>query len=182
MIRKFELPLLSRAEIFAKTSHFCWIELKNCPYYHKLKFFTKYSSFDDFTWKSELPVLLRGNLFPKIRWFCWYDLKFWTALIIKSWNFLKNLADFMKSIEYSQNLNCRYYHEMKFSQNWGSFVEPIWKFELPLLWQASIFSKIRESLWYHLIIWNAPIITSWNFRKNIPFLMKPFEHLNALLS
>ena len=44
---------------------------------------------------------------------------------------------------------------------------------------ASIFSKIREFLWYHLKVWTATIITSWNFCKNIPFLMKPFEHLNC---
>ena len=47
----------------------------------------------------------------------------------------------MKSIEYSQNLNCRYYHEMIFSQKQGSFVEPIWK------------------------IWTAFIMTGFNFLK-----------------
>ena len=34
-------PLLSRAEFFAKISHFCWTELKNCPCYYELKFLLK---------------------------------------------------------------------------------------------------------------------------------------------
>ena len=38
VIWKFELPLLSRAEIFAKISHFCWTDLMNWPYDYELKF------------------------------------------------------------------------------------------------------------------------------------------------
>ena len=87
----------------------------------------------------------------------------------------ENKAVLLKQLEI---LNCPYYYELKFSQKQVSFGEPIRKFELPLLWWASIFSKIREFLWYHLKIWTAPIITSWNI-KSIPFLMKSFEYLNC---
>ena len=92
---KFELPLLPRAEIFAKISHFCWTDLLNCPY--ELKFLQKWSSFDDVTQKCDLSLLSRGKLFAqkdsfddatwtfeltllskaeiftKIKQFCWFD-------------------------------------------------------------------------------------------------------------
>ena len=73
----------------------------------------------------------------------------WHAPIITTENFHipENKAVLLKQLE---NLNCAYYHELKFPQKQGSFVEPIRKFELPLLWRDSIFSKIREFLWYHL--------------------------------
>ena len=96
-------------------------------------------------------------------------------IIVRS-NFGKNKAVLLKWFE---KLNCPYYDELKFLQKQGNFAEPIRKFELHLLWQASIFSKIRVCLWYHLKIWTAPIITSWIFCKNIAYLMKPFEHLNC---
>ena len=100
----------------------------------------------------------------------WYYMKFDITLLSRGKTFA-----FAKL----ESLNCAYYHELKLSQKQGSFIEPIRKFELALLRLASIFSKIREFLWYHLKIWTASNITSWNFCKNIPFLMKPFEHLNC---
>ena len=90
-------------------------------------------------------------------------------------NFRKNKAVLLMWVE---NLNCTYYHELKFSRKQGSFVEAIRKFELHLLLRAEIFSKTRQ-FWYHLKIWTAPIITSWNFCKNISYLMKSFEYLNC---
>ena len=38
---KFELPLLSRADIFAKMRQFCWTDLMNCSYYPGLIFLLK---------------------------------------------------------------------------------------------------------------------------------------------
>ena len=105
-------------------------------------------------WNFELPLLSKAEIFSKIWQILWSQLnirKIWTVAIITRWYFRKNKAVLLNRFE---------------------------KFELPLLWRASIFSNIKEFLWYHLIIWNAPIITSWNSCKNIPFLMKPFEHLN----
>ena len=95
----------------------------------------------------------------------WYYMKFDITLLSRGKTFA-----FAKL----ESLNCPYYHELKILQNQGSFVEPIRKFELVLLWLASIFSKIREFL-YHQKIWTSSGITSWN----IPVLMKPFEHLSC---
>ena len=81
---KFELPLLSRAEIFAKTRQFCWTDSKiwtasimtgfkflknkrvfmispenlNCSYYYELKFLQKYPIFNEAIWTFELPHYL----------------------------------------------------------------------------------------------------------------------------
>ena len=47
------------------------------------------------------------------------------------------------------------YHERKFSQKQGRFVEAIWKCELCLLSRAEIFSKMRQFWWYNVKIWTA---------------------------
>ena len=62
-------------------------------------------------------------------------------------------------------------------QSWWYYM----KFDMPLLSQgkAFAFAKIRQFCWSNLKIWTAPIITSWNFCKNVSFVMKPFEHLNC---
>ena len=161
------------------------LEYLNSPYYHE------------------------GKLFAKVRQFCWCDLKVCTALIITIWNFLKNMADFMKSLE---NLQCPYLSigkipKMKqfvdatskfnmpllsrtgiFAKNKVVLMVPIEKFNLPLTtWSVhknkiipihllenstcryitdGIFSKINQFCWSALKIWTAPIIMSWNFRRN----------------
>ena len=163
MFWKFELPLLSRAEIFAKIN----------------------KRLVEVIWKSELPLLSRAEIFSKIKQFCLSVLKIWTAPIITNWNFLKNevvllkcfeiwtapiitgwnflkneafcwsvwkfelplssraklcqnMADFMKSLE---NSGCPYYRELKFSQKWSGFVEVIWKFDLALYHKLAFLQK-----------------------------------------
>ena len=53
----------------------------------------------------------------------------------------------------------------------------IWKFELPLLSSAEIFSKVKQFRWSDLKIWTGPFITSWNFLKNKAVLLKQLENL-----
>ena len=65
------------------------LENLNCLYYHELK----YPRFKEVTWIFEQPVLSRGKIVRKS----------------KS-NFLKDMANFMKSLE---NLHSSYYHELK---------------------------------------------------------------------
>ena len=60
VIRKFELPLLSGAEIFTKRRQFCWIDLTNCTYYHELIFLLK---------KTVLMILLEI-----LNWPCYQEL------------------------------------------------------------------------------------------------------------
>ena len=112
---KFALPLLSRAEFFCK---------------NKAAF--------------ELLLLSLGKTFAKIRQFCWCDLKIWPTPIITGWNFLKNKAVLILSLE---NLNCPYYHKVKFLQKYPRFNEVIRTFELsPLSWRI-IFSNIKQFWW-----------------------------------
>ena len=114
LLKRFELPLSSRAELWQQCGKYC-----------------------EFTWKFGLPVLSRAEVFAKIKRFSWCDLNIWHSPIITSRIF-----------------------------------------ELRLLSWAEIFSKMRQFWWYNLKIWTA-LITSWNFCKNIPYLMKSFEHLNC---
>ena len=140
MIKKLQLPLLSRVEIlWKKKSSFCWSDSKtwtapiitswnfvknktfllkwfeNCnyPYYHELKFSKKYRRFYKVTWNFTLPLSSRVEIFSKIKQFCWSDSKTLTAPIITSWSFLKNRVVLLKRF---QNLNCPFYHELKFRQ------------------------------------------------------------------
>ena len=157
-----ELPLLSQGKLFHKNKAVLLMRLENldypiittwnvherktifiqslesfnCPYYHELKFSKKYGWFYEITWKFALPLTSRGQIFTKIKQFCWSELKIWTAPIITSWSFLKNMAEFIKLLESSR---FPYHHEVKFSQQQSSFVEVTWKFELPLLSRAKIF-------------------------------------------
>ena len=61
VIQKFELPLWSRAETFAKISHF-WI---TAPATTSWSFCSK-NSFDVVTWTLELALLSRADIFTKI--------------------------------------------------------------------------------------------------------------------
>ena len=169
-----------------------WLVDLNCPYYHELKFSPrkdefsqKYGSFDDITWNLNCPYyreldflqnildlmksfenlyccyyLPRVKIFAKVSQFCWSDLKVPAAPIITSWNICKNMAVVMMSLE---DLNCSYYHELKFSQKYGRFYEVTWKLTLPLSSGVKIFGKIRLLYWCDLNIWSVTIITSWSF-------------------
>ena len=65
-----------------------------------------------------------------------------------------------------ENLNCSYYHELNFFQNYDRFYEAAWKLALPLLSQGKIFKKITQICWNDLKIWTIPIITRENFLQN----------------
>ena len=78
-----------------------------------------------------------------------------------------------------ENLNCPYYHELKYSQKYDRFYEVTWKLALPLLSQGHIFTKIKQLCWSELKIWATLIITSSNVHKNTPHLMKLLEYLNC---
>ena len=97
---------------------------------------------------------------PKIRQFCWSDLKILTAPIITG-----------SFDDMTWNLNCPYYHELKFFQKYHRFNKVIWIFELPPLSWGIIFSKIRQFWWCLLKIWPFPIKTKWNFCENRPVLV-----------
>ena len=88
-------------------------------------------------------MLSRGIFFPPKKQFCWCDMKLWTALIITSWNFLKNLADFMKSIE---NLHCPYYGEVTIPKNKAVLLMWLENLHLSLLSRAEIFAKNKTVL------------------------------------
>ena len=131
--------------------------------------------------KLKLPLLSRAETFSIIKQFCWSNSKTWTAPIITSWNFLKNKAVLLQWFE---NMNCPYYHELKFSKKWSSFVEVTWnlnypyyhelkfskkcgrfyeitwKFALPLSSRGQIFTKIKHICLSDLKISTALIITS----------------------
>ena len=113
-------------------------------YYNELKILQKYPRFIEVTWKFELLLLLLDKTFAKIRQFCWCDLKIWPTPIITGWNFLKNKAVLILSLE---NLNCPYYHKVKFLQKYPRFNEVIWIFELPPLSWRIIFSNIKQFWW-----------------------------------
>ena len=133
----------------------------------RAEIFAKIGSFDDFTWKFEPALLLRGNLFPKIKQFCWCDLKFWTAPTI----FPKKAV----LLIWFGNLNCSYYHQLKFSQKYPRFNEVTRIFELPLLSRVSVFwlrnlhcpiikiaevfGLVRQFWWSHLEIQTILVIT-----------------------
>ena len=127
MKSNFALLLLSPGKIFAKNEVvlLMWHENLTYPYHHK---------------------------FTKTRQFWWCYSKNWTCTIIKRWIFHKNILDLMKSLK---NLNCCYYHEVKFLQ------------------------KVSQVYWCHLKIWPAPIITRGIFCKNKAVLMMPSESLNC---
>ena len=80
------------------------------------------------------------------------------------------------------NLNCPYYHELKFLQKCPRFNEVIWIFKLPPLLWGVIFSNIKQFWWRLLKIWPSPIIMKWNFRLNRTVFMSlekftcPFYH------
>ena len=88
--------------------------------------------------KIQPALIITSWNFCKIKQFCWCDLKICISPIIKSWNFLKNKAVLLKCFEH---LNCPYHHELNFGKNYGRFYEVTWKFGLPLLSRAEIFSK-----------------------------------------
>ena len=153
MFWKFELPLLSRAEVFGRIKHFWWGILQiwtatiimswnlrknkailiryfanlNCHYYYKLKFSEEQSNFDQVFCKFELPLLSRAEIFGRIKQFWSGVLKIWTAPIITSWNFLKT----------------------------------------------------KRFCWSVLKIWTIPCTTSRNFLKNKAVLLKCFENLTC---
>ena len=87
---KFELHLLSWAEIFAKIKRFVEV-----------------------IWKFELPLLSRAESFSKKQKFCWSFLKTWTAPTT-SWNFHKNKAVLLTWFE---NLTCPYITSWHFRKN-----------------------------------------------------------------
>ena len=97
-------------------------------------------------------------------------------LLSRGKNFFKNKAILLMWLE---SLNCPYYHELKFSQNYGRFYEATWKFALPLLSRGKIFTKIKQFGWCNLKFWTVPIITSSNVCKNTPDLIKLLEYLNC---
>ena len=172
---KFGLPLLWRAEIFAKIKEFCWCNLK-----------------------IRTPLLSRTETLAKLKRFCWSDLKIWTAPIIMNWNFGKNKA---ASLVWLANLSYPYYHELKCSPRKDSFNNITWKFELPLLsrvrgnipdlmklleylnslyyHEGKLFANVRQFCWCDLKIWTALIFTSWIFLKNMADFMKSLESLNS---
>ena len=115
----------------------------------------KWDHFYKFTWKLDLPLLSRAEIFIRIKQFCWFDLKIWHGPIIASWNFRKNIGAVL--LKWFENSHCLYYHELKFSRKYSSFVDVIWKFKLPLLSRAEIFSEIKQFCWCALKIRNAPI-------------------------
>ena len=63
----FALPLLTRAEVFAKSKAVLTksLENSNYPCYHEVKISQKYGRFYEVNWKFALPVLWRDNIFPK---------------------------------------------------------------------------------------------------------------------
>ena len=117
--------------------------------------------------KWPVPVITSWN-FAEIRQFSWGDSKNWTVSIITTWNFCKNILDLIQPLE---NLNCRYYEEVKFSQKVkeGSFVDVIWKSGL----LPKPFPKRRQFCWCDLKIWPAPK----TFPKKKAVLMMWFETL-----
>ena len=109
----------------------------------------------------------------------WCHLKTWPPPIITSRtgplitmrNVHENKAIHIHSLE---NLSCPSNHEQKFSQN----IRQSWKFKLSLLSRGKVSTKIRSFLYIHLKIRPAPIITSWNIRKNKAVLLMWFENLH----
>ena len=130
-----------------------WFEILNYPYYHELKCSQNTPDLMNFLEYMNCPCYQEGIFFAKIRQFCSCGLKIWSSPIIKCWNS-------------HENLPCPYYRELKFCQKEGSFVEVIWKFELPLLSRAEIFTKTRQFCWTDSKIWTAYIMTGFNFLKN----------------
>ena len=128
MTWKFALPLLSSADVFAKNKTVLKKSLENSNY----------------SFSHHLPPPR-----PSKKQFCWCDLKFWTALIITSWNFLKNMADFMNSIK---NSHCPYYGEVTFPKNKAVLLMWLENLHLSLLSRAEILQKIRPCWWYYLKI------------------------------
>ena len=128
-------------------------------------------------WNFELPLFSQAEIFSKTNQFCWCELKIQTIPIITSWNILKNMADFMKSLKSS---HCPYCHEVKFSQKQSSFVVVIWKFELPMESRAQMFAKYSrfsdEVTW----IFELPLL-SWGkiSHKNEAVLLMWLENLNC---
>ena len=126
--------------------------------------------------KLELPLLSRVDIFSKTQQFCWSDSKTSTAPIVTSSNFLKSKAVLLKWFE---NLNCPYYHELKFSKKSSSFVEVILKLELPLLSRVDIVSKTQQFCWSESKPSTAPIVTSSIFLKNKTVFLQWFENFNC---
>ena len=121
------------------------------------------------SWKFELHLLSRAEIFAKTREFCWSDSKIWTAPIITGWNFLKNKAVLISP----KNLNCSYYHELKFLQKYLIFNEVIWIFELPPLSWGIILSNMRQFWWCLLKIW--PIITIFRYNRTVLMSLEKFN-------
>ena len=140
-----------------------WLENLNYPYYHEIKCSQKYPDLMKLLECLNCPYYCEGKSFSKIKQFCWCDLKIWTVPIITSSNVRKNKAILLKWLK---NLNCRYYHELKFSEKYGRFYEVTWKFALPQLSRGKTFPKIKQFCWRDLKAWHALIITVWNFCKN----------------
>ena len=76
-----------------------------------------------------------------------------------------------------------YYHRLKFSQIWSSFVDVTWKFDRALLSRAEIFAKLKKQFcWSDLKICTASYITSWSCRKNKAVLLMIWKFKLPLLS
>ena len=193
----FALPLLTRAEVFAKSKAVLTksLEHSNYPCYHEVKISQKYGRFYEVNWKFALPVLCRDNIFPKRNGVRGRDIK--TALnlielylmIMAQFKYSKNKAVLLMWLEnvhlsllsraeiFAKNKtvlmmsleNSIYpcYHEVICPRKWDHSYKFTWKLDLPLLSRAEIFTRIKQFCWFDLKIWHGPIIASWNFRKNI---------------
>ena len=114
MIWKVELPLLSRAETFAKARQTCWSDSKiwtapmmkgwnvlknkavlmispenlNCLYNHEVKFLQKCPIFNEVIWTFELSWSISWSMIlSNKRQLWWCLLKVWPFPIITKWNF-----------------------------------------------------------------------------------------------
>ena len=140
VIWKSALPLLSRAEIFAKKS-----------------------SFLDMIWKLKLPLLSRTEIFSEIKQFCRCTLKIRNAPIIAEAEIFSKIKQFCRSdltISSYLNILAAMIPRGKIFSKIRFFVNMTWKFDLSLLSRAEIFAKVRQFSWSKFKHWIAPIITS----------------------
>ena len=128
------------------------------------------------TWKFALPLLPQADFFLKYEAVLMMSLETLNYPYYHKVNAPDNKTIPKPSLE---NLTCPYYHELKVLQKWNSFVDVIWKFELPLLSQAQMFAKIKQFCWSDLKIWHAPITASWNSCKDKAVLMMSLKILNC---
>ena len=140
----FALPLLTRAEVFAKSKAVLTksLEHSNYPCYHEVKISQKYGRFYEVNWKFALPVLCRDNIFPKRNGVRGRDIK--TAL---------NLIELYLMIM----------AQFKYSKNKAVLLMWLENVHLSLLSRAEIFAKnktvlmtsLENSIYlcYHEVIW-----------------------------